>query len=57
MTLETVHEDIKQTLGVVPDWIKEMPEGSAECFWSMTKNFWLAETTIPNKYKDLISST
>jgi AhpD family alkylhydroperoxidase len=54
MTPDKVHEDIRQTLGVVPEWLKQVPEGSVGGFWDMTKNFWMAETRIPNKYKELI---
>ena len=54
MSIQTVHADIEKTLGLVPDFIKQMPESGQEGFWGVTKNFWLAETAIPNKYKELI---
>jgi AhpD family alkylhydroperoxidase len=50
---ETVKE-IKNTLGLVPKWMDQMPEGGLDGFWSMAKNFWLADTAVPNKYKELI---
>jgi len=31
-----------------------MPEGGASGFWTLARDFWLAETEIPNKYKELI---
>ena len=46
--------EIEQTLGRVPLWIKEMPEVAAGPFWAMMRDFHLAETKIPNKYKELI---
>ena len=50
----SVHEEIQETLGLVPEWLKEMPEGAQAGFWGMTRDFWLTETAIPNKYKELI---
>lgn len=47
-------KDIKQTLGLVPEWMEQMPEGGLEGFWAMAHDFWLAETAVPNKYKELI---
>jgi AhpD family alkylhydroperoxidase len=49
-----VYKEIKETLGLVPGWIEEMPEGGALGFWTMAREFWLKETKIPNKYKELI---
>ncbi len=49
-----VHEEIKQYLGTVPEWVEKMPESGLGGFWSLMRDFELAETTIPNKYKELI---
>ncbi len=46
--------DIEETLGFVPEWIAQIPEHSIEAEWSLFKNWELAETTIPGKYKELI---
>lgn len=54
MSRETLNREIKQTLGLVPEWIQQMPEGGANGFWALAKDFWLAETKLPNKYKELI---
>ncbi len=54
MDIDAVHKEVEQTLGCVPEWIKQMPDGGAEGFWTMARDFWLAETDIPNKYKELI---
>lgn len=54
MATSKVYKEIEQKLGLVPEWIKKMPEGAATGFWGMTRDFWLAETEIPNKYKELI---
>ncbi len=53
-TRAEVYKEIKQTLGLVPEWIDKMPEGAAQGFWTMARDFWLKETKIPNKYKELI---
>src|SRR5512132_4453935 len=49
-----IREEIKQTFGEVPTWVNEMPESALGGFWSMMRDFQLGETTIPNKYKELI---
>lgn len=54
MSIQTAHQEMKDTLGVVPEWIKAMPDAGAEGFWQIARDFWLAETQIPNKYKELI---
>ncbi len=54
MAIQDTYREIEQTLGRVPEWIKQMPEGGASGFWGVARDFWLAETKIPNKYKELI---
>ncbi|APC16502.1 alkylhydroperoxidase [Pseudomonas frederiksbergensis] len=54
MAIRDTYREIEQTLGQVPEWIKQMPEGGAIGFWSVARDFWLADTKIPNKYKELI---
>ena len=54
MSIQNAHQEMEQTLGLVPEWIRKMPDGGAEGFWTMARDFWLAETAIPNKYKELI---
>lgn len=49
-----VLRDVGETFGLVPDWIKQIPEASLSGFWGLMKDFELAETKIPNKYKELI---
>ena len=50
----TIRPEIEQAFGLVPAWINQMPDGAAEGFWTVAKNFWLAETKIPAKYKEFI---
>jgi AhpD family alkylhydroperoxidase len=49
-----IRGEIEQTFGAVPSWVNEMPEAALEGFWSMMRDFQLARTAIPNKYKELI---
>jgi AhpD family alkylhydroperoxidase len=49
-----IFEDIQATFGQVPGWIEELPDESVGGFWSLMKDFYLAETKVPNKYKELI---
>jgi AhpD family alkylhydroperoxidase len=49
-----IREEIQQAFGKVPSWVEEMPPTLLEGFWSTMRDFQLAETAIPNKYKELI---
>jgi len=53
-TRQEVYAEIKQAMGLVPQWIEQMPEGVMQGFWVQARDFWLKETKIPNKYKELI---
>src|SRR3954463_13025930 len=54
MTREEVDRDIETTLGLVPQFMKDVPDYLIESEWASFKNLQLAETAIPNKYKELI---
>jgi AhpD family alkylhydroperoxidase len=49
-----IREEIKQAFGRVPTWVNEIPEQALEGFWATMRDLQLAETAIPNKYKELI---
>jgi len=49
-----VREEIKEAFGKVPGWVEEMPPSALEGFWTLMRDFQLAETALPNKYKELI---
>src|SRR5262245_44577900 len=53
-TRQDVYKELEGALGLVPQWIAEMPEGVLQGFWVTARDFWLKETKIPNKYKELI---
>lgn len=41
-------------LGLVPQWMTEIPEQALQGYWGTFRDFYLAETAIPSKYKELI---
>lgn len=49
-----IRAEIQQLLGKVPGWVNELPPSTLEGFWLTMRDFQLAETRIPNKYKELI---
>jgi AhpD family alkylhydroperoxidase len=49
-----IYRDIEEQLGQVPTWLRQWPEAGLAGFWGLMKDFHLAETKIPNKYKELI---
>ncbi len=52
--VKAIHDEVKQLFGLVPTWVKEMPESAVTGFWTLMRDFQLAETRIPNKYKELM---
>jgi len=54
MSRQDTLNEVKQHLGLVPEWFNQMPDGALEGFWTMARDFWLAETAVPNKYKELM---
>lgn len=54
ISTKEVHEEMKQMLGLVPEWAKQIPEPAIGGFWSMMRDLQFSETRIPNKYKELI---
>jgi AhpD family alkylhydroperoxidase len=55
MTREEVDRDIEATLGLVPKFMKDVPDYLIESEWTSFKALELSdETAIPNKYKELI---
>ena len=49
-----VEADIRETLGIVPEFFAEVPDILIEAEWGSFKGLMLSETAIPNKYKELI---
>jgi AhpD family alkylhydroperoxidase len=52
---EGVDHDIEQTLGLVPEFFKRVPDYLVPTEWASFKSLQLSDqTAIPNKYKELI---
>ena len=49
-----IRSEIEKMFGKVPGWVEEVPDSALEGFWTTMRDFQLAETAIPNKYKELI---
>jgi AhpD family alkylhydroperoxidase len=49
-----IRAEIQKMFGAVPSWVSELPDAALEGFWTMMRDFQLAETAIPNKWKELI---
>lgn len=49
-----VQREIQQMFGIVPSWVGELPDAALVGFWTTMRDLQLAETHIPNKYKELI---
>lgn len=51
---EAVYREVQEMFGLVPEWVRQIPEAALATFWGLERDFYLAETKIPNKYKELI---
>lgn len=49
-----VEAEIKDALGLVPSFLKSIPEQYLDYEWQLFKSLELGETLIPNKYKELM---
>lgn len=49
-----VFREISEKFGQVPEWYRQIPESAVAGVWATQRDFELAETKIPNKYKELI---
>ncbi len=54
MTRAEVEADLRETLGLVPGFFGGLPDSLLASEWTSFKSLVLAETAIPNKYKELI---
>lgn len=54
MSRAAAESDIRETLGIVPEFLAEVPDYLFETEWASFKALMLSETAIPNKYKELI---
>jgi AhpD family alkylhydroperoxidase len=54
MTREEVYREIEDMFGLVPSFIKLVPDSSLELEWKLLKRVQFDEGAIPNKYRELI---
>jgi len=54
MTREEVYREIEETLGLVPSFMRAVPDSSLEMEWHLLKRVQMEEGAIPNKYRELI---
>ena len=54
MSRATVEAECREQLGLVPRFIEDLPDYVIDNEWESFRDFELAETAIPNKYKELI---
>ena len=54
VTKQETFEEVEKAFGRVPGWLREVPDSAVESVWGLMRDFYLAETSIPNKYKELI---
>jgi len=54
MTREEVYQEIESMFGLVPSFIKLIPDSTLELEWKLMKQVQFEEGPIPNKYRELI---
>lgn len=54
MVSKETRKEMEEALGRVPSFFEELPPQTADQFWWLMRDFELAETEIPGKYKELI---
>ena len=54
MNRQQVYKEIEGTMGVVPSFLKALPDSSIELEWQTMKQTQMEPGPIPNKYRELI---
>ncbi len=54
MSRTAVEAEMREMLGTVPSFFEQVPDELIESEWEIFKSLQLGETSIPNKYKELI---
>ena len=54
MTRQQVYQEVEDMFGLVPTFIKMIPDSSLALEWSLMKRVQFDEGPIPNKYRELI---
>jgi len=51
---EQIYGEIKELFGLVPSFLKTIPDSTLEMEWGLFKKIQVEEGAIPNKYRELI---
>lgn len=51
---EDILKDVKETLGIVPGYMKALPKNVLIHDWALYKKYSIEESKIPAKYKEMI---
>jgi AhpD family alkylhydroperoxidase len=54
MTREQIYAEIKEMMGLVPTFLKSVPDNTLEMEWHLFRQVQFMEGPIPNKYRELI---
>jgi AhpD family alkylhydroperoxidase len=54
MTREAIYSEMKEMMGLVPEFFQTIPDSSLELEWKLMKAVQFDEGHIPNKYRELI---
>ena len=54
MSRESVYAEMKEMLGVVPQFFDAVPDNTIDLEWELFKQVQAVETVLPNKIKELI---
>ena len=54
MDREGIYREIEEVLGLVPTFLKAVPDSELELEWHLLKRVQMDEGPIPNKYRELI---
>jgi AhpD family alkylhydroperoxidase len=54
MNREQIYNEMKEMFGLVPSFMKSIPDSSLELEWQLFKRVQFEEGPIPNKYRELI---
>ncbi len=51
---EQIYSEMKELFGLVPSFLKTIPDSTLEQEWELFKKIQVEESAIPNKYRELI---
>jgi AhpD family alkylhydroperoxidase len=51
---EQIYSEMKEIFGLVPSFLKTIPDSTLEQEWELFKKIQVEESAIPNKYRELI---